>query len=719
MKIFREKNGITLISLVVTIIVLLILAGVALVALNGDNGVLEQATKAKKETNISQDKEQIQLALNEWQIEKITNKKEFVSFLQETLKNSFIIDNGDGTVNVTLEGSELTYRVSENGAIEQLNENIEAIAITNVEQIYALGRILLNESTRQSTGINNFKTYLTDGYLQEDLALFEIPSQYVTDAEKINYLATTSYRLETDIDITFYNASNYAQYFMGIGDTENPFKGIFNGNGKNINITGCNIGTSSNYASLGFFGNTENALIKNCDINVNGNVLIKYNVKTLSFGILAGKINSSTIYNNTISLNNTVLGINYPEGTKYYNSAFLSTLIGTASGNSKIEKCIVNMNNDSELYIKHNNDELTKQYIVGGVVAKAEGTTTERINIRNCDINLENSKMYGIVPDYGLIGGAVGNAKYTDIYNTKVYLKNSEIGIEAIQNANNTSSYFSLGAGGIVGFANAGSDNTNNIGYTGVNVDSCSFTSENDNQKLILYAKETIGGAPNVGGIVAISFNNCIINNCEVDVKNGVLLAERDNENETISSYGSTIGGIIGRLEHTGNVKGCTVKGNNLKINAKSTEKEIYAGGIVGVDMGPAHKNLISIENCSFIGNNNSTIELEVIKGTAKNQKIFMGGISGQSTYIMKNCNDEGVNLQYVGAHNQVSRSAVGKITGYSASDRVGFWASTTYFTPDEIRGVIGCTSSNNVKINVSGSDSSLILVGDEYGLKE
>ncbi len=217
--------------------------------------------------------------------------------------------------------------------------------------------------------------------------------------------------------------------------------------------------------------------------------------------------------------------------------------------------------------------------------------------------------MYGIVPDYGLIGGAVGNAKYTDIYNTKVYLKNSEIGIEAIQDANITNKYVSLGTGGIVGFASAGSDNANNIGHTGVNVDSCSFTSENDNQKLILYAKESTGAAPNVGGIVAISFNNCIINNCEVDIKNGVLLAERDNENETIASYGSTIGGIIGRLEHTGNVKGCIVKGNNLKINAKSTEKEIYAGGIVGIDMGPNHKNLISIENCSFIGNNNSTIE--------------------------------------------------------------------------------------------------------------
>lgn len=629
------------------------------------------------------------------------------------------IDNGDGTATVTLENCKHSYIVSENGTVGQLNENIEAIAITNVEQLYALGRILLNESTRQGTGINNFKTYLTDGYLQEDLALFEIPSQYVTDAEKINYLATTSYRLDTDIDITFYNASNYAQYFMGIGDTENPFKGIFNGNGKNINITECSVGTSTNFTSLGFFSNTENALIKNCNINVNGNVLIKYNVKKISLGMLAGKINNSTIYNNTISLNNTVLGINYPEGTKYYNSAFLSTLIGTASGNSKIEKCIVNMNNNSELSIKHNNDELTQQYIIGGIVAKTEGTTSERISIKNCDINLENSKMYGIVPDYGLIGGAVGNAKYTDIYNTKVYLKNSEIGIEAIQNANKTSSYVSLGVGGIVGFASAGSDNTNNIGHTGVYVDSCSFISENDNQKLILYAKETTGAAPNVGGIVAISFNNCVINNCEVDVKNGVLLAERDNENETIASYGSTIGGIIGRLEHTGNVKGCIVKGNNLKINAKSTEKEIYAGGIVGVDMGPTHKNLIPIENCSFIGNNNSTIELEVIEGTANNKNIFMGGIAGQSTYIMKNCNAEGVNLQYVGAHNQISRSAVGKITGYSASDRVGFWASTTYFTPDETRGVINCTSSNNVNITVNGSDTSLILVGDEYGLRE
>ena len=49
----REKEvksikGITLIALVITIIVLLILAGVTIAALSGDNGILQNATKAKE-----------------------------------------------------------------------------------------------------------------------------------------------------------------------------------------------------------------------------------------------------------------------------------------------------------------------------------------------------------------------------------------------------------------------------------------------------------------------------------------------------------------------------------------------------------------------------------------------------------------------------------------------------------------------------------------------
>lgn len=45
----KTNKGITLIALVITIVVLLILAGVSIAMLTGENGILTQANKAKKE----------------------------------------------------------------------------------------------------------------------------------------------------------------------------------------------------------------------------------------------------------------------------------------------------------------------------------------------------------------------------------------------------------------------------------------------------------------------------------------------------------------------------------------------------------------------------------------------------------------------------------------------------------------------------------------------
>lgn len=59
---FRNFKGITLIALVITIIVLLILAGVSIATLTGKNGILTQATNAKKETEEAGEKEAISLA---------------------------------------------------------------------------------------------------------------------------------------------------------------------------------------------------------------------------------------------------------------------------------------------------------------------------------------------------------------------------------------------------------------------------------------------------------------------------------------------------------------------------------------------------------------------------------------------------------------------------------------------------------------------------------
>ena len=59
----KERNGITLIALVITIIVLLILAGVTIATLTGDNGILGKANEAKTTNDEEKAKEQIKIAV--------------------------------------------------------------------------------------------------------------------------------------------------------------------------------------------------------------------------------------------------------------------------------------------------------------------------------------------------------------------------------------------------------------------------------------------------------------------------------------------------------------------------------------------------------------------------------------------------------------------------------------------------------------------------------
>ena len=80
----KDVKGITLIALVIAIIVLLILAAVSIAMLTGENGLLQKATKAKEENKLAQAKEQINLMLQEYRIERDTgSNKKFEDFLIE------------------------------------------------------------------------------------------------------------------------------------------------------------------------------------------------------------------------------------------------------------------------------------------------------------------------------------------------------------------------------------------------------------------------------------------------------------------------------------------------------------------------------------------------------------------------------------------------------------------------------------------------------------
>ena len=53
----KNERGITLIALVISIIVLLILAGITILAISGENEIIQRAVEARKETEEAQKQE--------------------------------------------------------------------------------------------------------------------------------------------------------------------------------------------------------------------------------------------------------------------------------------------------------------------------------------------------------------------------------------------------------------------------------------------------------------------------------------------------------------------------------------------------------------------------------------------------------------------------------------------------------------------------------------
>lgn len=59
----KTQKGITLLVLVITIIVLLILAGITISAITSDNGIIQNAGRAKEEAEIANEKEIVEKAI--------------------------------------------------------------------------------------------------------------------------------------------------------------------------------------------------------------------------------------------------------------------------------------------------------------------------------------------------------------------------------------------------------------------------------------------------------------------------------------------------------------------------------------------------------------------------------------------------------------------------------------------------------------------------------
>ena len=143
----RGNCGITLIALVVTIVVLLILAGVSISMLSGDNGIINKAINAAKETNKAAQIEEIQLEIfnktlvNDGEITEDELKTILLSYgtlsTEENLLDKTLTISKDGTqIKVTEIYNDLFWEEDVEKSIS-LNSSQVSIAVGEEETLTA------------------------------------------------------------------------------------------------------------------------------------------------------------------------------------------------------------------------------------------------------------------------------------------------------------------------------------------------------------------------------------------------------------------------------------------------------------------------------------------------------------------------------------------------------------------------------------------------------
>ncbi len=191
----KNRKGITLIALVITIVVLLILAGVTIATLTGDNGILNQAGKAKDKTTEAESIERVQVEVaGSYGIDGTIDKEQ----LNKNLKNiNGLIYNGNALsdsnkianlpATVTLNGYDI--EINSNGGVEKIPEIIAEIR-ANPQDYY--GKKVTNYKASDSD-TNTYRIF----YVDKD--------NYFKDGYNTIYL-------KADFSSTSYNLNNYASY---------------------------------------------------------------------------------------------------------------------------------------------------------------------------------------------------------------------------------------------------------------------------------------------------------------------------------------------------------------------------------------------------------------------------------------------------------------------------------------------------------------------------
>ena len=158
----KNKNGITLISLIITIIIMLILAGVVISLTLGENGIFNTAKYAVTKTKEETAREKLELALVDLQARKYTD---------ETYDENEYINNYLSKEGMTVEGNVVLvdgWKFTIDRSVPKVGENLEQ------------GEIKAISITTPYIGTTSFTTKVTNAYDEENIEEYK----YVIDGNE-------------------------------------------------------------------------------------------------------------------------------------------------------------------------------------------------------------------------------------------------------------------------------------------------------------------------------------------------------------------------------------------------------------------------------------------------------------------------------------------------------------------------------------------------------
>ncbi len=258
-----------------------------------------------------------------------------------------------------------------------------------------IGGVFLNAHLINNSNLQNVSAYITDESVikvknNDDgtVEYISLSGQNGISAKLSSYNGYKNYTLTLLKDVNILDDSTW----VPIGTEENPFQGVFDGNGNKITVKGT---VNTNFQ--GVFGYASNAEFKN--IQLDGTIFVDNSPST------ASEIYSGTLlgYGNNVSISNCELiseSISESQVLLLKKKTTVGGIVGKMSGGS-----IKNVSVRANINFRHS---LSNSYTlkIGGVVGETNNTNIEKvvcfgdIDVQKSGENIYESKIY--------IGGIIG-----------------------------------------------------------------------------------------------------------------------------------------------------------------------------------------------------------------------------------------------------------------------------------------------------------------------